>query len=139
LTEQEVRAELHPLEILLAEDSVMNQKLAIGVLSRDGHTITVAPNGREAVALWEGRPFDLILMDVQMPEMDGLQATREIRRREAASQGHVPIIAMTARAMEGDREMCLKAGMDGYVSKPVRADSLARTIAEVIVNMRRRI
>lgn len=126
-----------PLRILLAEDSVPNQKLAVGLLTKWGHTITVANNGREAVAQWDGtrtgrEPFDVILMDVQMPEMDGLQAAALIRARERGlgDGAHIPIIAMTAHAMKGDREACLEAGMDGYVAKPVRRQELASALAE---------
>jgi two-component system sensor histidine kinase/response regulator len=121
-----------PLRVLLAEDSVPNQKLAIGLLSKWGYSTTVAINGQEAVdrALGDGK-FDLILMDVQMPELDGFEATNRIRRAEEAQcRRRTPIIAMTAHAMKGDRERCLEAGMDGYISKPVRAPELARTIAE---------
>lgn len=117
--------------ILLAEDSLINQKLAIGLLERWGHHVTVANNGMEAVSLTGDRPFDLVLMDVQMPELDGLDATRQIRERERKTGGHVPIVAMTAHAMKGDRELCLSAGMDGYVMKPIRAEQLFRQIEEV--------
>jgi CheY-like chemotaxis protein len=117
--------------ILLAEDSLINQKLAIGLLERWGHTVTVANNGVEAVKLSGDRRFDLILMDVQMPELDGLDATRQIRFREIKSGGHLPIIAMTAHAMKGDKELCLSAGMDGYLMKPIRAEQLFRQIEEV--------
>lgn len=120
--------QLRPLKILLAEDSVVNQKLAVALLEPRGHTLIVADNGREAVRRVEEDHFDLVLMDVQMPEMDGLEATREIRRREEQTGRHVPIIAMTAHAMKGDRERCLEAGMDAYVSKPVRAADLFATI-----------
>lgn len=116
------------LEILLAEDSRMNQVLAIGILERGGHTVTVANHGREAVQAFQTRRFDLILMDVQMPEMDGLQATEAIRTLERTTGGHVPIIAMTAHALTGDRERCLSAGMDGYLSKPIRLNDLMATI-----------
>jgi CheY-like chemotaxis protein len=112
------------LDILLAEDGISNQKLAIGLLENWGHRVTVANNGREAVDLWTERPFDLVLMDVQMPDMDGLEATRIIRHRERQTQQHIPIVAMTAHALKGDREKCLDAGMDGYVSKPVRMQEL---------------
>lgn len=112
------------LRILLAEDSLVNQTLAIGVLSKWGHTVDVASNGIEAVQSSADDRYDLILMDVQMPEMDGLEATREIRNREANTSTHVPIIAMTANAMKGDREECLAAGMDGYVSKPFHREEL---------------
>ncbi|MCA9054750.1 MAG: response regulator [Planctomycetaceae bacterium] len=108
------------LEILLAEDSLPNQKLALGLLKRWGHSAHVVNNGRAAIDAWREGRFDLILMDVEMPELDGLAATREIRRIEGASENHIPIVAMTAKAMAGDREACLAAGMDGYISKPIR-------------------
>ena len=121
---QQTAAQLPPLQVLLAEDSLANQKLAIGLLKRWGHTVTVANNGREAVALASQRKFDLILMDVQMPEMDGMEATALIQQRQAQTGQRVPIIAMTAHAMKGDKERCLEAGMDAYVSKPVRPNDL---------------
>ena len=121
-----------PLRILLAEDSYVNQRLAVGVLSGWGHDVTVATNGREAVDAVARDHFDLVLMDVQMPDLDGFQATAEIRARESQSGGHVPIVAMTAHAMKGDREQCLAAGMDGYVSKPIRQPELQAAIAEVL-------
>ncbi len=117
------------LDILLAEDNPVNQKLALALLGKQGHRLVVAENGALAVKLSAEREFDLILMDLQMPEMDGLEATAEIRRREAGGSKHVPIIAMTANAMSGDRERCLAAGMDGYVSKPIRIDQLLAAIA----------
>jgi two-component system, sensor histidine kinase and response regulator len=123
--------ETRPLRILLAEDSYPNQRLAVGVLSKWGHHVTVANNGLQAVAALDSGSFDLVLMDVQMPEMDGYQATAVIREREARLGGHIPIVAMTAHAMKGDREECLAAGMDGYVSKPIRKAELERVIAEV--------
>ncbi len=121
---QQTAAQLPPLQVLLAEDSLANQKLAIGLLKRWGHTVTVANNGREAVTLAAQRAFDLILMDVQMPVMDGMEATALIQRQQVQTGQHVPIIAMTAHAMKGDKERCLAAGMDGYVSKPVRPNDL---------------
>ncbi len=120
-----------PRSILLAEDSLINQKLAIGLLERWGHTVTVANNGVEAVKLSGEKEFDLILMDVQMPELDGLDATLAIRARERDSGLHLPIVAMTAHAMKGDRERCLEVGMDGYVVKPIRAEQLFRQIEEI--------
>ena len=118
----------HPLRILLAEDSYPNQRLAVGLLSKWGHTVEVANNGREAVALLKARDFDLVLMDVQMPEMDGYQATAVIRERELHTGEHMPVVAMTAHAMKGDREECLAAGMDDYLSKPVRREELQRVL-----------
>ncbi len=117
-----------PLRILLAEDSLVNQKLAVGLLERHGHSVFVANHGREAVGAIQAQRFDLVLMDVQMPEMDGFEATAAIRRWEASHGGHVPIVAMTAHAMKGDRERCLGAGMDAYVAKPIRARELLATI-----------
>jgi PAS domain S-box-containing protein len=130
---EEVPAPVRPLKILLAEDSLVNQRLAVGLLERHGHEITVANNGQEAVAALGGDHFDLVLMDVQMPEMDGLEATRRIRQREQeAGNGHVPIIAMTAHALKGDRERCLAAGMDEYVSKPIRERQLIAAMRAVL-------
>jgi CheY-like chemotaxis protein len=121
------------LNILLAEDSLVNQKLAVGLLERRGHRVTVANNGREALAAIEKQPFDLVLMDVQMPELDGLDATRALRERETVQgRAPVPIIAMTAHAMAGDRERCLAAGMNSYISKPIRSQGLFATIAHVV-------
>jgi len=119
-----------PLRVLLVEDNAVNQKLAKWLLEKQGHTVTVAGNGREALDLLSRGSCDLVLMDVQMPEMSGLEATRAIRRREALEGGHLTIIAMTAHAMSGDRERCLGAGMDGYVSKPIRSQELFRVIEE---------
>ena len=112
------------LDVLLAEDSHVNQRLAIALLEKWGHKVTVAHNGREAVEQWAGQPFDIILMDVQMPEVDGHDATRQIRDRERAAGGHIPIMAMTAHALKGDEERCLAADMDDYISKPIRAPIL---------------
>jgi CheY-like chemotaxis protein len=115
---------LIPLKLLLAEDGRVNQMVAIKLLEDRGHSVTVANDGREALEMFENETFDAILMDVQMPEMDGYQATEEIRKREEDSGSHIPIIAMTANAMKGDRERCLEAGMDDYVAKPVRSREL---------------
>ena len=128
----EPHEQIAPLHILLAEDSLVNQKLAIGLLERHGHTVTVANHGREVLGAIESDKFDLILMDVQMPEMDGLEATEVIRARERDTEIHVPIVAMTAHAMQGDRQRCLDVGMDEYVAKPIRAHQLFQTIANVL-------
>ncbi|MCP4190853.1 MAG: response regulator [Planctomycetaceae bacterium] len=120
---------LPPSHILLAEDGLANQKLAVGLLTKWGHQVTVANNGREAVEKHAQRKFDVVLMDVQMPEMDGLEATRMIRLAEANFSKQTPIIALTARAMKGDREKCLEAGMDAYVSKPIHKQELNEAMA----------
>lgn len=126
---QEIRQSLN---ILLAEDNEVNQKLAVGMLVKAGHRITVVNNGKEAVEILEKNSFDLILMDVHMPEMDGFEATKNIREKEKETDKHIPIIAMTALAMQGDRERCLEAGMDGYVSKPIRSKELFAAIYGLI-------
>ena len=140
--------------ILLAEDNIINQKVALKVLEKLGYRADVAANGLEALKALETIPYDMVLMDVQMPEMDGLEATREIRKREkltaqkkdagfsgklsalnfqhSASSEHIPIIAMTAHAMKGDKKMCIKAGMDDYLSKPIQPDKFGETIARWI-------
>ena len=114
--------------ILVAEDNPVNQRLVTQILEKRGNTVGVAANGREALSLSENQTFDLVLMDVQMPEMDGLEATAAIRQKEKVTGAHVPIIAMTAHAMKGDRERCLDAGMDGYVPKPIRLQELFEVI-----------
>jgi protein-histidine pros-kinase len=120
-----------PLEILLVEDTPVNQTLAVHLLTKAGHRVTVANNGVEAIELFEKQHFDLILMDLQMPVMDGMEATEKIRAREmrrswvsGSNQRLSYIVAMTAHAMDGDRERCLAAGMDEYLSKPIRRDAL---------------
>jgi signal transduction histidine kinase/DNA-binding response OmpR family regulator len=116
------------LRILLAEDNIVNQRLACRLLEKHGHTVTVATNGREAVAFLDHQDFDLVLMDVQMPEMDGFEATAAIRVKESDTRQHIPIIAMTAHALKDDEHRCLQAGMDGYVSKPITPAGLYRAI-----------
>ncbi len=123
---------LPPLRILLVEDSLVNQKLAVGLLKKHDHTVDVANHGKEAVEFSASQDFDLILMDVQMPEMDGFEATRIIREREKREGGHVPIIAMTAHALTGDRQRCLAAGMDEYVAKPIRLEDLLVAIHSLL-------
>jgi CheY-like chemotaxis protein len=132
-----LKTALAALRILLVEDSVFNQKVAVGLLQKHGHTVVVANHGREALARLDSADFDLILMDVEMPEMDGLEATAIIREQEKGTGSHVPIVAMTAHAMKGDRERCLAAGMDDYVSKPIRAQQLFDTLASVLAAARR--
>ncbi|OHB83965.1 MAG: hypothetical protein A2V98_14165 [Planctomycetes bacterium RBG_16_64_12] len=123
---------IRPLRVLLAEDSLVNQKLTVGLLEKYGHRVVVVNHGREAICALESQDFDLVLMDVQMPEMDGLEATAVIRAKEKRTGGHVPIIAMTAHAMKGDRERCLEAGMDEYIAKPIRASLVFNTIEAVL-------
>jgi signal transduction histidine kinase/ActR/RegA family two-component response regulator len=124
-------AECHGLRILLAEDNLVNQRVALRLLEKHGHCVALATNGRQALdaLLWDH--FDVVLMDVQMPEMDGLEATAAIREEEKKTGAHLPIIAMTAHSMKGDREECLAAGMDGYVAKPIRSEELFAVIEEV--------
>ncbi len=107
------------LRVLVAEDNPVNQELVLHLLERRGHSAIVAENGKQALAALEKHKFDLVVMDVQMPEMGGIEATEEIRRKEKSNSGHIPIFAMTAHAMPGDRERCLAAGMDGYIPKPI--------------------
>jgi signal transduction histidine kinase/DNA-binding response OmpR family regulator len=121
---------LKSLRILVAEDNPVNQRLAARMLEKEGHEVAVAANGREALAAWRNRSFDLILMDMQMPEMDGFQATSAIRGAEASSSLHIPIVALTAHALSGYRERCLAAGMDDYLSKPIRKNDLLDVIAK---------
>jgi two-component system sensor histidine kinase/response regulator len=123
-------AAARPLSILLCEDDAINQALAVGVLTRLGHTVTIAGDGRQGVEKARNGRFDLVLMDVQMPEMDGFQATAAIRASEGAGR-RLPIVGLTAYAMSGDRERCLAAGMDGYLTKPLRRDELAAALASV--------
>ena len=118
-----------PLRVLLVEDNAVNRKLLEGLLLRDTCDVTLAANGEEAVEQVQQGDFDVVLMDIQMPVMDGLTATRLIRQREAAIEKHTPIIGVTAGI---DREACLEAGMDAYLPKPVRADMLRAMLAEVL-------
>lgn len=117
-----------PMRVLVVEDNIVNQRLAIRLLEKRGHSLSLAGNGVEALETLETSPFDAVLMDLQMPRMGGLEATAEIRRRENGTPRHTPIIAMTAHAMKGDREACLAAGMDAYLAKPIQADELYRTL-----------
>jgi PAS domain S-box-containing protein len=120
------------LRILLAEDNAVNQRVAVRILEKHGHSVVVTGNGSEALAALQQQAFDLLLADVQMPEMDGLEATAEIRESETGTGRHLPIVAMTAHAMKGDKERCLAAGMDDYVAKPIQAAELLRVIDSVL-------
>jgi CheY-like chemotaxis protein len=120
------------LRVLLVEDSPINQKLGLRLLEKQGHQVVVADNGLVALERLNQEQFDLVLMDVQMPELDGLEATKRLRSQEAGSGRRVPVLAMTARAMKGDRERCLESGMDGYLTKPIRPQELFDAIASVL-------
>jgi CheY-like chemotaxis protein len=117
--------------VLIAEDNKVNQRLAVRLLEKRGYSVTVVGNGRAAANAVAAERFHLVFMDVQMPEMDGLQATAEIRATDERTGAHTRIIAMTAHALKGDQERCLAAGMDGYVSKPIRVEELDEAIAAV--------
>jgi CheY-like chemotaxis protein len=118
------------MRVLVAEDNVVNQRVASGLLRKRGHEVTVVGDGRAAVEAIAGSRFDVVLMDVQMPEMDGFEATAEIRAREKATGEHLRIVAMTAHAMSGDRDRCLRAGMDGYISKPLDTRLLCAVVEQ---------
>jgi CheY-like chemotaxis protein len=120
------------LHILIADDNLVNLRLARSLLVKQGHSAVAVTSGREALAALEQQHFDLVLMDVQMPDMDGFETTKAIRARERISKTHLPIVAMTAHAMSGDRERCLAAGMDSYVTKPVDAGKLYTAIADAV-------
>ena len=119
---------VRPLRVLLAEDNAVNQRVVVRLLEKFGHAVTVTGDGRQTLAALDAARFDVVLMDVQMPEMDGFEATRLIREREAGTGHRQPVVAMTAHAMKGDRERCLAAGMDDYVSKPVQRAELLRVL-----------
>ena len=138
LTRYSLTAETEPkkLRILLAEDNAINQRITRSLLERRGHSVTLTTNGRQAFEQWEQRPFDVILMDVQMPEMDGFEATGLIRQQEKISGQRIPIIALTAHALTGYEERCLSAGMDSYVTKPIQAQQLFQAIEGVIAKGR---
>ena len=131
VTRHSLRENRRGLEILVVEDNIVNQRLAEHLLRNKGHIVTIANNGREALEVLELQRFELALVDVQMPEMDGLQLTAAVREKEKRTGEHLPIIAMTAYAMRGDRERCLEAGMDGYVPKPINSKQLFELIAGV--------
>jgi len=134
ITQHSLREEHRGLRVLVVEDNPVNKHLAVRLMGKLGHKVQTACNGREALSTLEKEGFDLILMDVQMPDINGLEATNEIRRREAKCGTRLPIIAMTAHAMNGDRDRCLAAGMDGYVSKPINLQDLAAAIEGALTN-----
>jgi CheY-like chemotaxis protein len=125
-----VEARKQKIRILLAEDNITNQKVALRILEKAGYRADAVFNGQEVLTALERNTYDLILMDVQMPELDGLETTAAIRRKEREKGGHIPIIAMTAHAMKGDREQCLGAGMDDYLSKPIQPRELMEVIEQ---------
>jgi len=131
VTRHSLRETQRPMRVLLAEDNRINQLLAVKMLEKRGHSPVVAGNGREAIMAFERERFDVILMDIQMPEMDGLEAAAEIRQKERGTGGHVPIIALTAHAMREDRERCLDVGMDAYLAKPFSPGELFETIEKL--------
>ena len=122
------------MRILLAEDNPVNQLVVLRLLENRGHQVQVVSDGRAALEAGARESFDLVLMDVQMPEMDGLEATRILRDREKAGVRSVPIVAMTAHAMQGDREKCLAAGMQGYLAKPIRPEEFFKAMDQVLAD-----
>src|SRR6266446_3378330 len=136
LTRHTLRQTRRRLQVLLAEDNAINRTLVVRLLSKRGHSVVVASNGKQAVSALETQTFDVVLMDIQMPEMDGFEATAAIRQKEKAIGAHIPIIALTAHAMKGDRERCVAGGMDGYVSKPVQAEELIQAVEGLDGNSR---
>jgi PAS domain S-box-containing protein len=131
VTQQSIRGPWVRLNVLVAEDNHVNQQLALHLLKQQGHEVRLAHNGLHVLEFLAAEEFDMILMDVQMPHMDGIEATQKIREREAEDGGHIPIVAMTAHAMVGDRERCLEAGMDDYISKPLSADRLRELVRQL--------
>ena len=134
VTRHTVQENRHRARVLLAEDNAVNQTLALRLLEKRGYSVTVAGNGREAVEAFEKNHFDVVLMDIQMPEMDGFEATAAIRAKEKLTGGHVPILAMTAHALKGDQERCISAGMDAYISKPIRTSELFSKVESMLAN-----
>jgi signal transduction histidine kinase/CheY-like chemotaxis protein len=132
VTRHTLQEQKHRVHILLAEDNAVNQTLAVRILEKRGYSVTVAPDGRAAVDAFQTGQFELVLMDIQMPGMDGFEATAAIREREKLTGGHIPIVAMTAHALVGDREKCTASGMDDYVSKPIRTSELFATIEKML-------
>ena len=132
VTRHPVREEARSLRVLLAEDNLVNQKLASRLLEKHGHNVVTAANGRQALERIEAENFDIVLMDVQMPEIDGFEATATVRKMEEATGAHLPIVAMTAHAMQGDNQRCMAAGMDGYLAKPLDVKKLLEVVQAVL-------
>ncbi|MGB6485058.1 MAG: response regulator [Candidatus Acidiferrales bacterium] len=137
VTRHTLREQRRALSVLVAEDNAVNLRLITRLLEKRGHSVVLAQNGQEALEAIEKQPFDIVLMDAQMPEMDGFEATKRIREKEKVSGIHLPIIALTAYAMQGDKERCLASGMDGYVSKPLKAEELFSVIEKLVPSITR--
>jgi CheY-like chemotaxis protein len=137
ITRHTIKESRQRFRLILAEDNIINQKVAVHILENYGHKVTVANNGQEVLSSLKKEHFDLILMDVQMPEMDGFEATASIREKEKRTGFYIPIIAMTAHAMKGDRERCLDSGMDDYIAKPLKAEHLTKTIDRVMSKVKK--
>jgi len=135
ITRHVIREQAKPLRLLVAEDNVVNQRLIVRLMEKRGHTVVLAQNGKEALEVLEQQTFDIVLMDGQMPEMDGFEATRRIREKEKITGAHVPIIALTAHAMQGDKERFLAGGMEGYVAKPLKPEELFAVIEKVVFDL----
>jgi two-component system, sensor histidine kinase and response regulator len=132
VTRHTLREGKNRIRILLAEDNAVNQILAVRILEKRGYSVTVAPDGQAALDAYQAGGFEIILMDIQMPGMDGLEATASIREKEKLTGGHIPIVAMTAHALVGDQERCLASGMDGYISTPIRTSELFAVIEKML-------
>lgn len=130
-----VAAGIRPLDVLIADDGAVNQEVAVGLLEMRGHRVVIANNGKEAIAALERQRFDVVLMDLEMPEMDGLEATAVIREKEKTAGGHVPIIAMTSHAIKGYLDRCLAAGMDGHITKPIKPEEMFRAVEVIRVGL----
>jgi len=137
ITRHYIRESRQRLRILLADDNIINKKVAVHLLEKQGHIVTAADNGKEVLSAYKKDNFNLIIMDVQMTKMDGFEATAAIRKKEKISGFHIPIIAMTAHAMKGDRERCIEAGMDDYIAKPLKSEDLYKTIDRVLPEVRK--
>jgi CheY-like chemotaxis protein len=136
VTPHRLKEDAHRARVLLAEDNPVNQTLVVRVLEKRGYTVEVRSDGRGALEALENGQFDVVLMDVQMPDMDGFEATAAIRAKELLTGGHIPIIALTAHALKGDKERCISAGMDDYLSKPIRAIELVSMIESLVEKAR---